>query len=135
MPFAMSIFDERKAGHPESYYNQRDCMIDCRGPLKISPLSYFGFGVKVITQTHSIATGQFDGPAIDAGVIVDDYAWITSFAILHNCHVKHHGIVAIGAVVNGMTVEPYTIVAGNPAKVVAKWNGEKWVKIRSSYGK
>lgn len=118
------------AGHDESYYSIRQTILDFRGNLKISPLSYWGFFNRVITSSHSIDGGEFVGRMIDKTVIVDDYAWITSFAILYNCHIKHHGIVSIGSVVHSMTVEPYTIVEGNPAKVVARWDGKTWVRTK-----
>lgn len=126
----IGVFDKDRAGHDEYYYSVRHCILDFRGTLKISPTSYWGWYTHVFTQSHSIDTGEFHGQAIDSPVYVDDYAWITSCCVLTNCHVMHHGIVSVGSVVNKMTVEPYTIVAGNPARPVAKWDGEKWVKLR-----
>lgn len=104
-------------------------MIDYRGDLRVSPLSYFGFGVTIITQTHVIDKGSFTPYVKNKSVIVDEYAWITSKSILYDCHIMHHGIVSVGAVVDGITVEPFTIVAGNPARPVAKWNGTKWERL------
>ena len=93
--FFIGEFDVQKAGHDEGYYGIRQCVIDCRGPLKISPTSYWGWGNRVITQSHDISSAQFSAPVIDAPVYVDDEAWITSFYILHNCHIMHHGIVGV----------------------------------------
>lgn len=129
---ALGKYDKQKAGHDEHYYAERHCMIDYRGILQISPLSYFGFGVTVITASHSIfLTGQFNPAIVMKRVIVDEYAWITSKSILYNCHVEHHGVVSIGAVVTNMIVESYTVVAGNPAFVIARWNGERWLRTDS----
>jgi serine acetyltransferase len=119
-------FDPSMAKHGEHYYSQRLAFLDFRGTMNISPLSHFGIGVKILTTSHSIETGELHGPILDRPVIVDDCAWITSFSILFNCHIKHHAIVATGSVVRNMTVEPYSIVEGNPAKVVAEWDGKKW---------
>ncbi len=124
-------FNLAKAGHTEGYYSERHISIDYRGLLKISPLSYFGWEVMIITATHNVLeTGSFTAPMKFVPVIVDDYAWVTSRAILYNCHIMHHAIVSIGAVVSGMVVEPYTVVKGNPAIVIAKWDIEKkrWVR-------
>lgn len=128
--FINGDFDEGKMGHGEYYYSVRQTWIDARGPIQISQLSYWGFCNKIITQTHDISTGVFNGPAIDAGVIVDEYVWITSFCVLHNCHIGHHAIASAGSIIVGIEVPPYTIVAGNPCKAIAEWNGEKWVKLR-----
>lgn len=126
----MSTFDEGKAGHTEHYYTERGCVIDCRGSLKISPLSYWGWFVHVYTTSHDISTGEFNGPAISRPVEVGDYAWICSDVVLYNCKIEHHGIVSVGSVVKGLVVPPYHIAEGNPAILVAKWNGEKWLKIK-----
>ncbi len=127
--YRLGDFDAAKAGHDENYFVERHCTIDYRGDLKISPLSYFGFGVHVVTLTHVLTGGAFTGYVKNIPVVVDDYAWVTSYSVLYNCHIKHHGIVSIGSVVKDMTVEPYTIVSGNPAVPVAHWNGEKWVRL------
>lgn len=122
----LGIYNQAKAGHPEGYFIERHSNIDYRGLLKISNLSWWGFFNTVITASHDISSGQFTGPMILVRVEVDEYAWITSKCILFDCHIMHHAIVAIGAVVNGIEVQPYTIVAGNPATVVSEWDGTKW---------
>ena len=41
-------------------------------------------------------------------------------------------LVAAGTVVRGQNVAPYTMVAGNPARVIARWDGEKWERVPTS---
>ena len=125
----IGAFDKAKAGHDEWYFSTRLAFLDMRGKLQISPLSHWGYGCKVITQTHDIINGEFNQTTRDVAVIVDDHAWITSFSTLYKCHVKHHAIVSIGSVVADMQVEPYTVVAGNPARQIAHWDFEKkrWI--------
>lgn len=127
----MGKFDKNAAGHDEYYYAERYTTLDFRGVLKISNASYWGFGNVVITASHSVTSGTYSAPMIPKRVIVDDDAWITSCCVLHNCHIKHHAIVSIGTVVNGIVVEPYTVVSGNPARVIAYWDLEKkkWIKL------
>jgi acetyltransferase-like isoleucine patch superfamily enzyme len=128
-PFMYTLvgtFDRNKAGHSEEYFKERYTFLDCRGRLKISPLSNWGYNNTIVAATHDISSGQFAVPMNFVDVVVEDYAWITSNCILYNCYIMHHGIVAIGAVVSGATVEPYTIVAGNPARVISRWNGKEW---------
>jgi acetyltransferase-like isoleucine patch superfamily enzyme len=124
----IGTYDKNKAGHPEMYYSERYCNMDYRGNMHISPLSYFGFGVTVITASHDISSGEFSVHMILKDVTVGDFAWICTNAILYNCEIQHHAIVAIGALVKNMTVLPYTIVSGNPAVVTARWDGKTWVK-------
>lgn len=128
---AIGHYDKEKAGHAEPYFVERHTFIDYRGLLKISPLSYWGFGNMVITAKHNIMQGEFEAPMIPVNVTVEDYAWITSGCILYNCRIQHHAVVSIGAVVSGLDVEPYTVVAGNPAVVVAEWDGKRWISTRT----
>ena len=118
-----------KIGKPLAYFCTRGTFLDCRGPLKIHPKSEWGWHVMVITRSHDVSEGAYSQARVERPVTVDEGAWIGSRALLYNCHVKHHGIVACGAVVRNMTVEPYTIVAGNPAVPIKRYVGGKWEKI------
>ena len=61
---------------------------------------------------------EFPVPHIDGEIIIEDYAWIGAGAIiLPNVRVGERSIVAAGAVVTE-DVPPYSVVAGNPAKVI-----------------
>lgn len=124
-------FSERKAGHSEHYFAERYSWLDFRGELSIDPTVQFGFCNMIITQSHDITTGEWRVPVVNKKVTIGAHAWITSRCMLYNCEIGHHAIVACGAVVRNMTVPPYTIVEGNPAKVVAKWNDEtkKWERV------
>ena len=126
-------FSVKKAGHPASYYATRHIYLDCRGSLQIHPSTGWGNWIGTITWSHDARSGvtvigEDMTPAVDRPVTVDEGAYIGSFALLYNCHIKHHSIVACGAVVRNMTVEPYTIVEGNPARVIKKFIDGKWIK-------
>lgn len=128
MPYvAVGTYDQNKAGHEEHYYVQRYCFMDYRGLMKISPLSYWGYEVMTMTASHQLLNGQFQATMVLKPVIVEDYAWIASRSTLYNCTIGHHAIVSIGSVVSGMVVEPYTVVEGNPAQIIAKWDGKRWL--------
>lgn len=122
-------YSREKAGHPEVYYIERFTFMDYRGRMKISPLSFWGYDNKVITATHDISRGVWTEPMVISCVEVDDYAWITTSCILHDCRIGHHAIVSVGSVVNHMVVEPYTVVSGNPAQVIARWENSHWIRI------
>lgn len=115
-------------GHPWAYFERRGCVIDCRGPLSIARSSYWGFGVKVLTQSHDISEGPGQlGPVVARGVQVDGGVWVGSFSVLIGCHIGEGAVVAAGTVVRCQDVEPCAMVAGNPAQVIARWDGGQWV--------
>ena len=116
-------------GRDKSYFEQRFIELDCRGMLVIHAESHWGFFVKVITQSHDIANGVEPGISakpVDRPVIVEKGAWIGSGTLLYNCIIGEGAIVAVGTVVRSCEVKPYTMIAGNPARVIARWNGETW---------
>lgn len=64
-------------------------------------------------------------------VIIEDDCWIGfGSEILSGVHIGKHSIIAAHAVVT-KNVPAYSIVAGNPARIVKKYNFEtkKWEKI------
>jgi len=126
-------FSREKAGHLAGYYAIRHIYLDCRGTLSIHPITGWGNYAAVITWSHDASTGTIvEGEdmtqVVDRPVTIDEGVFIGSYAILYNCHIKHHAIVACGAVVRNMTVEPYTVVEGNPARPVKQFIDGKWVK-------
>lgn len=125
-------FDESKAGHPEKYFMERYATLDFRGALSIDPTAQFGFGDKIITYSHDVRRPGYSPYAVPKAVTIKANAWITSFATLYNCTIGEGSIVGIASVVANQVVAPNTVVAGNPAKVVARWVGERWK--RTLYG-
>lgn len=117
-------------GFEIKYFNERNIRLDCRGPLIIHPESRWGHYVTVITKSHNI-----DGPGylVDRPVIVDKNAWICSGATLYNCHIGEGAIVAVGTVVRSQDVRPYVLVAGNPARVIARYIDGRWRYIVPKY--
>lgn len=121
--------------------------------LHVGDNSYIGFGTEifsgntvvigrhVLIANHVLING-YDGHPLDpidraAGlrpkdgfgpVLIDDYAWIGSKAIiLKNVHIGKGSVVASGAVVT-RDVPDLTVVAGNPAKIIKTIEGPSdWV--------
>jgi maltose O-acetyltransferase len=130
-PYAGKLIGELPptVGLPWNYFEKRSCFLDCQGPLAIAADSKWGYGVRVLTQSHKIDAWPTLGPVIPYGVTVESGAWVGSFALLAGCWIGAGSIVAAGTVVRGQTVAPGVMVAGNPARVVARWNGEKWCDL------
>jgi len=117
-------------GRPWAYFEEKGIMLDTRGPLIIHKTSRWGLGVRVITRSHGIHEGPaIITPVIDYGVTVEADAWIGSYCILAGCRIGEGAICAVGSVVRGQIVWPRVLVAGNPARVIARWNGSAWVYL------
>lgn len=118
-------------GHTSKYYHERGCVLDARGTLKIHPDSRWGFFVTVITLSHQRSRSDtlVDGALVDRPVIVDKDAWICSNAVLYNCHIGEGAIVSVGTVVRSQEVKPFVMVAGNPARVIARMVDGEWQYI------
>lgn len=113
--------------HPWEYFAVRGTFLDCRGPLSISAGSFWGFRVMVLTRGHSIRGLVANiGPSVNRPVVVESGAWIASGALLYNCVIRRNSVVAAGSVVRSCEVGPDVIVAGDPARVVARWTGTEW---------
>jgi maltose O-acetyltransferase len=108
-------------------------VLDCRGPIEIDASSAWGFGVRVLTESHDIKEGpSILGKVIPRGVYVEKSTWIGSYALLVGCRIGAGAIVAAGTVVRCQDVAPGVMVAGNPARVIARWIGKQWVYVENS---
>jgi acetyltransferase-like isoleucine patch superfamily enzyme len=91
-------------------------VLDGRGGLTIGSLVNISGGALLLTADHDPRSATFAGRS--RSVDLGNRAWIASRAIvLPGTTVGDGAIVAAGAVVHGH-VEPWTIVAGNPATVI-----------------
>jgi acetyltransferase-like isoleucine patch superfamily enzyme len=96
------------------------CILDGRCGIQVGRSVNISWDVKVWTLEHDPQSPDF--AARGAAVRIDDYAWLGSGAtILPGIHIGEGAVVAAGAVVT-RDVEPYAIVAGNPAHPVGQRN-------------
>ena len=120
-------------GHPMSFYEKRRIRLDTRGPLHLHPKSRWGNDVTVLTASHDPETRQ----TVPRGVTVEADAWICAYALLYNCIIRRGAIVAAGSVVRSCEVGPYTMVAGNPAQVIARCPDQEphrpWVYVDTKW--
>ena len=64
-------------------------------------------------------------------IVIEDDAWIGANSIITaGITIGKHAVVAGGSVVT-KSVPPYTIVAGNPARIIKQYNSltKEWVKL------
>jgi len=68
---------------------------------------------------------------IQSEIVVENDVWIgANCVIVSGVNIGKHSIVAAGSIVT-KSVPPFTVVAGNPAKIIKQYNFEihKWEKI------
>lgn len=94
------------------------------GRIVVGKYAFFGHSVSILTGTHDFRSfgeqRQRAIPSEGRDVIIGDGAWVASNAsVLGPCTVGKHAVVAAGAVVT-TDVQPFSIVAGVPAKLVGR---------------
>ena len=113
-PWKLNIGNSTIIGH--------GALLDARMGLTIGNNVNLSNEVMIWTLHHDYNATDF--AQIGKPVIIEDYVWLCSRAIiLPGVTIGKGAVVAAGAVVS-RDVEPYTVVAGIPAKSVAKRNQE-----------
>ena len=95
-------------------------LLDARKGLEIGRNVTIAYDAIIWTLHHDMNAADFH--TCGAKTTIDEYAWICSRAILlPGVHIGKGAVVASGAVVT-KDVEPFTVVAGVPAKPIGKRN-------------
>ncbi len=102
-----------------SIINQH-CRLDSRGGLSIGSNVSISADVCILTADHDIQSPKFAGRS--APVVVDDYVYIgTRAMILPGVSIGVGAVVAAGAVVT-RNVAAYSVVGGVPARLIGQRN-------------
>ena len=95
------------------------CLLDCRGGVAI------GDDVVIASDTHIIGVAHDvnhpDFLPVPIPIVIEDYVWIASRAMILASHIRRGAVVAAHAVVN-RDVGELEIVGGVPARVIDKRN-------------
>ena len=98
----------------------QSCFLDGRAGIAIGDNVSISHYVKIVTGSHDVQSSDFCGKF--SPVIIGNHVWIGMGAIiLPNVKIGDGAVVAAGAVVT-KNVEPYSIVAGIPAKKITDRN-------------
>lgn len=94
------------------------------GTITLGEYAFFGHDVAVLTGTHDIQQfgrdRQLGFPRSGRDVVIGEGVWLASHVlVLGPVKIGDHAVVAAGSLVRE-DVEPYTVVAGRPAKVIKK---------------
>jgi acetyltransferase-like isoleucine patch superfamily enzyme len=92
------------------------------GEITVGEYAFFGHNVSVLTGTHDWTTfgaeRQVAVPKSGRDVVIEEGVWVSSNAVIvAPCRIGAHAVVGVGSLVL-RDVEPYTVVAGNPARVL-----------------
>ena len=92
------------------------------GDITVGENAFFGHNVSVLTGTHDITKfgreRMFAIPRTGRDIVIEEGAWVASNSlVLGPCRIGAHAVVGGGSLVLG-DVEPYTVVAGAPARVL-----------------
>ena len=113
-------------GHDRNYFVDRNITLDCRGSINIHPETIFGFNIQIYTQSHD---KKDFSKVVSRPVIIEKGCFIGSGSILFNCTIGEGSIVSVGSVVASIDIPPFSMVDGNPAKVVAYLKNGQWKNI------
>lgn len=94
------------------YLDGRAGLIDIRDNVSIAPEAY------IITMSHLVDSPLFD--VVIKPVIIEDYVWIGARVMILPGVTAGKGCVLAAASVVTKSVEPYTVMAGSPAKKIGE---------------
>lgn len=96
----------------------KHCIIDGRGGLVIGNNVDIAQDVSIWTEQHDYNSDDYI--SVCKPVIIEDYVWIASKAIiLPGVKIGEGAVVACGSIVT-KNIDPFTVVAGIPAKTIAR---------------
>jgi acetyltransferase-like isoleucine patch superfamily enzyme len=96
--------------------------------ITIDPTAHIGQCVCLVVGSHDTKPGQF-GRVLARPLVIKARAQIYSFAQLFSCTIGEDSIVAMGTVVRSMDVPPGCMVEGNPARIIKRLVGGKWIRV------
>lgn len=102
-----------------------DVLVDASGGVQIGDRTLIGHGTKIISTNHIIPPDR--GSIFSAGydkkqIVIGTDVWIgANVLVLAGRTVGDGAVIAAGSIVT-KDVEPYTVVGGNPAKLLRRRN-------------
>lgn len=89
--------------------------------------------VNIVTENHGYAdvlTPIRNQPCTNEEIVIGEGSWIgINSTILAGSKIGKNSVVGANSVVKGK-FKDYCVIAGNPAKVIKSYNGQKWVKVK-----
>lgn len=102
-----------------NYSSVESLWLDNRCPINIGNHVIISFDTKLVTLSHHIDHPEWDFKHY--GLVVDDYVWIASNAIvMPSCQHIGYGAVVGGGSLCVKDIPSMAVVGGNPAKVIGQ---------------
>ena len=97
--------------------------IDGSGDIEIGDCTIIGPNITIITANHNYDNAEFlpyDNMMIRKKVVIGPYCWIgRDVMIIPGVTIGKASVIGAGSVVT-KNIEPYSIVGGNPAKLIKR---------------
>ena len=120
--FTSKVSGKIKTGHITTPGMSAGCYIQGINGIVFGDNVYIGPGVKIISSNHDVKNFRLHVSA--KPILIGNNVWIGANAIiLPEVVIGDNAIIGAGSVVT-RNVEPSTIVAGNPAKMIKKISDE-----------
>lgn len=118
---------------PDWFWDRWIDLLDFRGDLQIRTTNLvLGRKVCIITASHIISSGAAGGWSRKR-VWIENNVYVGSRALLYNCHIQENAVVACGAVVRDMIVPAFSMVEGNPARIIGKFENGLWRRVENTH--
>lgn len=119
----------------KNFHATRNFIVQCANKVSIGENVLIASNVFIIDYNHGLSPeskSYLDNPLETKSVIIEDGVWIgNNVIILPGTIIGEKTIIAAGSVVT-KSIPSYSIAAGNPAKVIKKYNknNQTWEKER-----
>jgi acetyltransferase-like isoleucine patch superfamily enzyme len=124
-----AVFQIDKTSHLKS-----NTYIECSGGVHIGKYFHTGRGLTIFSSNHnyeSLKSIPYDETSINKPVIINDFVWFGSnVTIVPGVEVGEGVVVGSGAVLT-KNIPPYSVVGGNPAKILKMRNVEIFTKLKA----
>lgn len=119
----MTVFGDPDRLHIHPTAKVNDALFNLSsGEVRVGQFTFFGHRVSLLTGSHDFTRfGEARQNAIAADghdIVIGDGVWVASHAVIVGpCTIGDHAVVGVASVVLD-DVDPYTVVAGHPAKAI-----------------
>lgn len=110
----------------EHYFRSRDIVLDIRGTVKIAASANIARGVRIISASHvhTDKLGIMGEPKL-VHVTIEEDVTIYAYVIIYASFIGRGSIISAGTVLLNQHVEPYVLVAGNPACAIGYYDPDE----------